>query len=415
MAEPNREASSLVHSTAALRDRAAKAGLSKEETEAIIDSNVSSMAQMAFAIAPPGTAPTEADIRNFYQGKVPVSLGTVTSTKLLIFQCHTLVVADIKAEVGKKDDVSTQSTLPSAERDRRIEAQHKRLTGLRFRGDEEVAHCCYDLVFSLIEKDTLIYLPPEKFITRRYELLQKKPPKQLTLDNDNLTIKDKPQDHVCSTKTELELLQAFRRRALAFDLVGLVPYEVMNTYHADLMGHLQDDAPPGYTNTTVTQVLRADRAAFLHLAETLTSLKRDSSGDMPLEKELPKVLSRTTVSFHLLPLANASAPSKPAPKPSPTKRKLEDGPAAPVPSPKAGNKTAKGKGKGKGKKRGRGPNVPRELVGKALETKDGRRICWPFNMSSGCKDAPPGGQCSRGAHVCAEMGCQKNHSLVNHS
>ena len=85
MAEPNREASSLVHSTAALRDRAAKAGLSKEETEAIIDSNVSSMAQMAFAIAPPGTAPSEGDIRNFYQGKVPATLGTVTSTKLLIF------------------------------------------------------------------------------------------------------------------------------------------------------------------------------------------------------------------------------------------------------------------------------------------------------------------------------------------
>ena len=268
-----------------------------------------------------------------------------------------------------------------------------------------------------MEKDTLVYLPPEKFITRRYELLQKKPPKQLTLDNDNLTIKDKPQDHVCSTKTELELLQAFRRRALAFDLVGLVPYEVMNAYHADLMGHLQDDAPPGYSNTTVTQVLRADRAAFLHLAETLTSLKRDTTGDMPLAKELPKALARTTVSFHLLPLANTSAPSRPAPKTNPTKRKLEDGPKVPSPSPKAGtgNKHAKGKGKGKTKKRGRGPNVPRELVGKAFETSDGRRICWPFNMSSGCKDAPPGGQCSRGAHVCAEVGCQKNHSLVNHS
>ena len=404
-----------MHSTAALRDRATKAGLSLEETDAIVANNVTSMAQMAFAIAPPGTAPSEPEIRAFFQDKVPITLGTITSTKLLIFQCHTLVVADIKAEVGKKED-STSLTLPTAERDRRIEAQRKRLTGLRFRGDEEVAHSCYDLVFSLMEKDTLVYLPPDKFITRRYELLQRKPPKQLTLDNDNLTIKDKPQDHTCSTKTELELLQALRRRALAFDLVGLVPYEVMNAYHADLMGHLQDDAPPGYSNTSVTQVLRADRAAFLHLAETLPSLKRDSAGDMPLAKALPNVLARTTVSFHLLPLASGSAPSRPAPKANPNKRKLEDSPQTAAPAAKIapGNKP-KGKGKGKTKKRGRGPNVPRELVGKALETSDGRRICWPFNMSQGCKDAPPGGQCSRGVHVCAEVGCQKHHSLVNHS
>ena len=51
MTDVHREASSLVHSTAALRDRASKAGLSTEEIDAIVDSNVLSMAQMAFAIS----------------------------------------------------------------------------------------------------------------------------------------------------------------------------------------------------------------------------------------------------------------------------------------------------------------------------------------------------------------------------
>jgi len=61
------------------------------------------------------------------------------------------------------------------------------------------------------------------------------------------------------------------------------------------------------------------------------------------------------------------------------KRKWDDGgkPAAPH---KPSNNKPKGKGKGKSKRKGRGPNVPRELVGKALETADGKRICWPFNM-----------------------------------
>lgn len=220
MANLQREAASLVHSTAALRDRALKAGLSTEETDAIIDSGVSSMAQMAFAISPPGTAPSEQDVRDFFNGKVAVNLGTITSTKLLVFECHTLVVANIKSEVNRKDDSASQSTLPSAERDRRIADQRQRLAGLRLKGDEEVAHSSYDLAFTMLEKDVVTYLHPGKFVTRRSELLQKKPAKQLSLDQDSLTVKEKPLYMTCNTRTELELVQAFRRRALAFDLVS---------------------------------------------------------------------------------------------------------------------------------------------------------------------------------------------------
>ena len=196
-------------------------------------------------------------------------------------------------------------------------------------------------------------------------------------------------------------------------------YEIMNSYHTELLSHLQED-PPGYSNTTVVQVLRADRAAFLHLAEVITSLKRDANGDLPLEVHLPKVLVRPSVSFHLLPLAT-HMPAKPAPKANPNnqnKRKHEDTkpPAAKDTSTSKGQGGRKGKGKGKSKtKRGRGPNVSRDLVGKSLETPDGRRICWPYNLPTGCTEAAPGGQCSRGVHVCAEPGCHKPHGLPNHS
>jgi len=172
MANVPREASSLIHSTAALKDRAVKAGLSSEEVQAIVDSNVSSIAQMAFAVTPPGTSPTEQQVREFYQDRIAINMGTITSTKLLIFESHTLVVANIKSEVGRKDDVSSHCVLPSAERDRRIQDQQRRLTGLRFKGDEEVAFSAYDLVFTMLEKDTLTYLHPEKFVTRRFELLR---------------------------------------------------------------------------------------------------------------------------------------------------------------------------------------------------------------------------------------------------
>ena len=58
----------------------------------------------------------------------------------------------------------------------------------------------------------------------------------------------------------------------------------------------------------------------MYLAENLTTLKRDATGQLALERELPNVLSKPGVSFHLLPLAVhsscAAAPSNPATVPS---------------------------------------------------------------------------------------------------
>ena len=189
----------------------------------------------------------------------------------------------------------------------------------------------------------------------------------------------------------------------------------MNAYHAELIDHLTHPAPPGYSQVSLTQVLRADRAAFMLMSERLTTLRKDAAGKTPLEKELASVLNHSSVSFHLLPLARGQVqpspkqPAKPsAPKPG-TKR-----PKSESPTPAAPKAKAKGAGKGK-KKRGRGPNVPEQLINKAKETKDGRRLCWAFNLPGGCNKAPPGGTCERGAHLCAEVNCQKAHSMQEHA
>ena len=47
---------------------------------------------------------------------------------------------------------------------------------------------------------------------------------------------------------------------------------------------------------SLAQVLRADREAWLHIAEKITSLKRNEHGKLPLEEELSKVLAHPAVS-----------------------------------------------------------------------------------------------------------------------
>ena len=83
------------------------------------------------------------------------------------------MVADVKGTKSKKEE-NVPTVMAPAERENRIAEQRKRLTGLRLRREEEVGHAAYDMLLSMAEKDVLIYHGPEKFHTRRHELLNKK-------------------------------------------------------------------------------------------------------------------------------------------------------------------------------------------------------------------------------------------------
>ena len=346
----------LLESREALRARALEVHLTEQEADALIANGVTSLARLAFAASPPGTTPNDDQIRTLFGAAVVPNVGTLASTKRLVFEAQTLVIADVKSRATKKDD-SVPTNMAPAERGNRINEQRRRLTGLRLRGEEEVGHAVYDLLLGMAEKDVLVYHGPEKFHTRRQELLNRKPAKELAIDASSLVVKEKPLDLVCPTGTELEVVNALRRRALAYDLTQLCPYDVMNAFHAELIDHLTQPTPPGYSPVSLHQILRADRAAFMVMSEKLVTLKKDANGLTPIEKELPKMLTHTSVSFHLLPLAKAAPADKPAPKPAAKpERKRSRSNSRPRPKPKT--RADKGRGKGKTKKNGRGPNVP---------------------------------------------------------
>ena len=176
----------------------------------------------------------------------------------------------------------------------------------------------------------------------------------------------------------------------------------MNLYHAKLVQFMQEEPPPGYSRTSVIQLLRADRAAFTRMAQTVRSLKRNADGSRPLDAELSRILQDPQVCFHLLPLPLSGEGQ--------TKRKepaLEAAKHSEQSAPKKGKGKSKGGGKSKNKLR-----VPKELVGKAHETPSGGRICWSYNLPSGCSNAA--NDCPKGAHVCAEPGCFQAHPSFKH-
>ena len=150
---------------------------------------------------------------------------------------------------------------------------------------------------------------------------------------------------------------------------------------------------------------------FCSCLEKISTLKRDSNGVSPIEKQLETTLNHSAVSFHLLPLANG-APNKTPDKQPPRKRSRSR--SKPRATPKANPKQ---KGGGKGKTRASvagGPMYQRQWFTKPKNPKPERRLCWAFNLPGGCNKVAPGSACDRGLHLCAEPGCQKPHSMQQH-
>ncbi|CAJ1340955.1 unnamed protein product, partial [Effrenium voratum] len=200
------------------------------------------------------------------------------------------MIAQIKATVeGKSDEGATE--LAPAEREDRMKRQAERLRGLSLEGELECGYAGYDTVMKMLQDNAVTYLHPNRFPSRRFELLnEKKKQEILVTNNHSLAVKSNAQVPHCDTSSELLLLQALTRRALCLDLVGAASFDVVEKYHSMLMRCLQETSPPGYRQVDVLQILKADQRAWLRLSEMVKSgLKRGTDGQLPLDSAFPRL------------------------------------------------------------------------------------------------------------------------------
>ena len=83
--------------------------------------------------------------------------------------------------------------------------------------------------------------------------------KQIQLDSDDLVLKEK------SDTPD----QVARRRGVAYAFADMMELAVHERYIPQLFQHLCKDPPQGYRNTSIQQLLRADRAVWTKIVETL--------------------------------------------------------------------------------------------------------------------------------------------------
>ena len=104
---------SLTESRAAFESRATEVGLAADDIAALTGSGITSLARLAFAAVQPGAQPSNDQVRELF-GARSVNAGVVAATKRLIFESHTLVVADLTQKVEKGDDPTSQRLNPAA-------------------------------------------------------------------------------------------------------------------------------------------------------------------------------------------------------------------------------------------------------------------------------------------------------------
>ena len=86
--------------------------------------------------------------------------------------------------------------------------------------------------------------------------------------------------------TEFLVYQALRRRGLAYEFADLITYTVHQRWVDWLFAELSKEQPARFQKVQMFQILRADKAAWLHMADVVKDI-RPSDGSRPLEADMP--------------------------------------------------------------------------------------------------------------------------------
>ena len=382
----------LIDSEAQFDSRANEIGVPSSVVTALKNNGLNTMSKMAYWVGQPGSPLDETALSQQLQsvtGARP-SVGEVASVKRLVFESQAFTLQVLKSAIeAPGSDAATPKKIPPAEKEARLAALRAKVTGLLWEGVNEPAISLFEQTMHQYENKAIKHIPPEKAISREFEIMNAKVGKQLVIEGGGVVIRDSTSIPDSTVNSSLSIQQAFIRRALAYEFADLISFEASQRYLDALFRHLSREPPPGYRCATLAQILSADKAVFGKLAELGTNVRKDASGVRPLDQKLKDALESYEVSFYLMPMVER-------PKPNPFER---------VQPYHYDNPGHKGKGKGKGKKGKKGNHaatwVPPLLRGGRPVDEQGNPICFNYNLE-GCGAAQPGQSCPRGRHICCK-------------
>lgn len=399
--------SSLLDSEAQFDHRLTECAVPQAIRNALKAHDIRTLAALSYSYGQPGQPIDNEAFTAWVRHLEPrATLGGVATLRRLTFESQTQLLALLKDQVTAPE--SAIRKIPQAERDSRMQLLKNRLPGLLLEGPNEPGHSLLDAVVSMVDKNQCKYLAPERCVSRMHELTtQKSADRMLEIESNKIVIKDKDEGVEVAAHTSLQVLEALRRRGVAFEFADCMGYQQHERYVQALFSHLHREPPAGYQRCTVSQLVSADKEAWKRIIEPNVRPKRDEHGNRGLDTALIAALTAYEVSFALIPLPSKQ---KADPKP-PTKHEnfVNRQSGRQKPQNRKGSSPYQ-KGKGKAKFDPRVPAQIRELGGTAT-TPSGTRICFDCGLGK-CSHGADGAECQKGAHVCAK--CYGPHPIKDH-
>ena len=387
----------LIDSKASFDAQCDKIDESEELKKLMHRNNLRCFSELGYAIGTPQTPASDAEFRAFctrLNSGAELDMASVSRVRRLHFEASTLVVAHLKSQVSPEQGTEAVKKIPAAEKQARLVMQQARLTGLHIIGELQPSHALIDLVASMIESNTVIWVPPSKCSSRDSEVQNLGKQKSATLSIEQQALKVTPMELQADvdTSTELKFQWAMQRRGVAFDQCGLIEWNTHQIWLQQLLNLLSKEAPEGYSRVRLDQLVKADKELFTIMAqETQIGNKKLTATPSPMNKAMAALSTDPRITMHLLPLPkNLKAPL----------RDLDDDKLLKVPKKPKRALSAKAI-----------QLCPDELKGFKQTDSQNRAICWAYNMSKGCKETVSQGRCKKGVHVCIK--CHRNnHGLA---
>jgi hypothetical protein len=405
-----------VESEAVFRQRAREVGLSTIQLDALCTAGFSTIGRYAYSCSFVPGSPDDKPLLDMVSGALGADPGPgpMALFRRLFFEAFTLVTADLKLRLERSDDGPVRR-LAVPERASRYDIQQLKLQGLVLRGELECSDGLIDLAISQFDDNRLRYIKWSQCLKKEAEMDGVRKDASIVPNQQGqlqLTSVDSSPD--ADTSTELLLRFALSRRGLAYDQANVLEYANHELWVTKLFTLRLRSAPAGHNRVTLDQLLTADRALFVRLAElTRAGIVPAANGIRPLDVVFQATMVEQEIVQLLMQLPGTSSSS--------SKRALENADDTPPWQGDGKNKKRKGspgKSGGKGGKSGKGakngksqsqpPSLPAGLEGSS-RTPEGSHICFSYNFG---KCDPKSSGCNKGKHVCTK--CFGSHPFAEH-
>ena len=389
-------------SKASFQQRAAQVFISNEEIEKLEAAGIDTYAKYAFCCNFQPGSQDDTPLFNFIEAALGAkpSGASASNFRRLFFESHAMCLQDLKNRLDRNENTEAK-ILPLAEKVERVSHLKEKLSGLEITSDLEPSHHLIDKAVQQYEENSIRFLDLTSCTSREQEILSDKSTASLTFDeNGRIKVSKKQEVAQCSLTGELKLRSAMQRRALAYELAGVASFKVLERWTNHLFHKLQQEPPPGFRYVSQDQLIRADKALWLKVAEdTRAKVQSVVDGDKSVDVAIERWSMHPEIQYYIMPMPNGQGRSGGQPgdggdksNPPPVKKFID----------KEQNPDRKGpKGKGKGKK----ITIPDDCTIKFGDTN--KPICMKYNVGACKAKIKAGKRCMYGYHVCWRKGCQK--------